>query len=122
MEIKQLLLLQYQGLSNRKIADHLGMSRNTVNGYVSLFKGRDEPLETLLSWSEDQLQSQPKYASKNYLAQSLSHQAYLTSSVTLNQIISLFPAMPKFVKMNGTYLKHLNKLSRINFLLPDFQP
>jgi len=57
MEIKQLLLLHYQGLSNRKIADALGMSRNTVNGYVSLFKARDEPLDTLLSWSEDQLRS-----------------------------------------------------------------
>lgn len=57
MEIKQLLLLVAQGWSNRKIADHLGMSRNTVNGYVTLFKNRTETIEELLTWSEDQLQS-----------------------------------------------------------------
>lgn len=57
MEIKQLLLLVNQGSSNRKIADHLGMSRNTVNGYVTVFKNRTETIEELLTWSEDQLQS-----------------------------------------------------------------
>jgi len=37
MEIKQLLLLQSNGQSNRQIAIQLGMSRNTVNRYIQFF-------------------------------------------------------------------------------------
>jgi len=37
MDIKQIITLKTDGLSNRKIAESLDISRNTVNGYVKLF-------------------------------------------------------------------------------------
>lgn len=37
MELKQLIKLKKDGLSNRKIASLLDVSRNTVNEYVRFF-------------------------------------------------------------------------------------
>jgi len=37
MDLKQLLQLKAKGYSNRQIAEYIGISRNTVNGYVQLF-------------------------------------------------------------------------------------
>ena len=37
-QIKQVLLLHQQGVSNRQIARELGMSKDTVNRYVSQAK------------------------------------------------------------------------------------
>ena len=45
MDLKQLITLKKQGVSNRKAAQLLQLSRNTVNGYVHLFEGL--PLETM---------------------------------------------------------------------------
>ena len=36
MHIKELLQLKAKGYSNRQIAEALGISRNTVNGYLHL--------------------------------------------------------------------------------------
>ncbi len=57
MEIKQLILLHSQKKSNRKIGKILGMSRNTVNSYVSLIKELDEPVEELLTKTDEELSS-----------------------------------------------------------------
>ncbi len=61
----------------------------------------------------------PAGVGKSYLAQALGHQACLNQFSTLYQITSRFLAMLKFAKMDGTYLKHLNKLSRIDLLILD---
>jgi transposase len=55
MEIKQMLLQLTKKVSNRKIAKQLGMSRNTVNEYVTKFKQAGRTMEELLGMSEDQL-------------------------------------------------------------------
>ncbi|MCB0669072.1 MAG: hypothetical protein KDC80_24780 [Saprospiraceae bacterium] len=57
MEIKQLILLHSQKKSNRKIGKILGMSRNTVNSYVSLIKQLGEPVEELLTKTDEELSS-----------------------------------------------------------------
>ena len=38
MDIKQIITLHLDGFSNRKIGETLGISRNTVNTYMRLFK------------------------------------------------------------------------------------
>jgi len=48
MDLKQIITLHKDGLSNRKIGKTLGISRNTVNTYVSLLKSSEHDLEDLL--------------------------------------------------------------------------
>ncbi|MDZ7848662.1 MAG: IS21 family transposase [Owenweeksia sp.] len=47
MDLKQIISLHLDGLSNRKTADLLGINRNTVNEYMQLFKTCGHPLEEL---------------------------------------------------------------------------
>lgn len=37
MDLKQIITLHLEGLSNRKIASMLRISRNTINSYTKLF-------------------------------------------------------------------------------------
>ena len=55
MEIMQIILLHQRKVSNRKIAKRLGMSRNTVNGYMSRIKSLGCALEELSKLSEEKL-------------------------------------------------------------------
>ena len=55
MDIKQILTLQLDGLSNRKIAETLGISRNTVNSCMKLFNGCDYSIEELSGFSNASL-------------------------------------------------------------------
>lgn len=55
MNIKDLIRLKLKGKSNRRIAHELGVSRNTVNEYVSFFDHQDVELAGLLSWSDKDL-------------------------------------------------------------------
>ncbi len=48
MDLKQIITLHLDGLSNRKIGDALGISRNTVNAYMKLFDACDYAIEELL--------------------------------------------------------------------------
>ena len=48
MDLKQIITLHLDGLSNRKIGDALGISRNTVNAYMKLFDACDYTIEELL--------------------------------------------------------------------------
>jgi len=48
MDIKQIIRSHLDGLSNRKIGDTLGISRNTVNSYIKLCKASDYSFEELL--------------------------------------------------------------------------
>lgn len=61
----------------------------------------------------------PAGVGKSYLAQALGHHACLNQISTLYQITSRFLATLKFAKMDGTYLKHLAKLSKIDLLILD---
>ncbi|NJO02899.1 MAG: IS21 family transposase [Bacteroidia bacterium] len=56
MKIKQLLLLKNKGLSNRKIAEEIGIDRNTVNEYVKKLHSSGHILKTLLEKEEKELQ------------------------------------------------------------------
>lgn len=55
MDIKQIITLQLDGLSNRKIADTLGISRNTVNSYMKLFNACDYSIEELFGFDNASL-------------------------------------------------------------------
>jgi len=55
MDLRQLIHLKIKGWSNRKIAQHLAVSRNTVNTYVKVFEQRGEDLSDLLHLSDAEL-------------------------------------------------------------------
>ena len=48
MDIKQIITLHLDGLSNRRIGHTLGISRNTVNTYMKLINACDHSTEELL--------------------------------------------------------------------------
>src|SRR5690554_4374659 len=56
MDLKQILTLYKDGLSNRKIAETLGISRNTVNSYVKRFKGSKYGIDELLGFDNSKLE------------------------------------------------------------------
>ena len=45
MDLKQIITLHLDGVSNRKIGSILGISRNTVNTYMQLFAASDYSFE-----------------------------------------------------------------------------
>lgn len=57
MNLKDLIRLKSKGLSNRKTAIELGISRNTVNEYVSIFESYNLSFSKLLGWSAQDLEA-----------------------------------------------------------------
>ncbi len=57
MDLRQLIQLKHKGLSNRKVAEALGVSRNTVNSYVCAFDTHEFGNQQLEKRSEDSLSS-----------------------------------------------------------------
>ncbi|WP_238354337.1 LuxR C-terminal-related transcriptional regulator [Fulvivirga marina] len=55
MDIKQIITLHLDGLSNRKIGHTLGISRNTVNNYMKLINACDHSAEELLRFDHAEL-------------------------------------------------------------------
>ena len=55
MDLKQIIRLHIDGLSNREISRTLGISRNTINNYIHLFNVCDKGLEDLLLMKEPEL-------------------------------------------------------------------
>ncbi len=55
MDIKQIITLHLDGVSNRKIAETLGIARNTINTYMQLIKACDQPMASLLDYSHQAL-------------------------------------------------------------------
>ena len=55
MDLKQIITLHLDGLSNRKISKTLGVSRNTVNAYMTLFKATEYKLEELKMFDHNKL-------------------------------------------------------------------
>lgn len=56
MDLKQILTLYKDGLSNRRIAGTLGISRNTVNSYIKRFKGSKYGIDELLGFDNNKLE------------------------------------------------------------------
>jgi transposase len=56
MDLKQIITLHLDGLSNRQIGEMLDVSRNTVNSYMKLFKADEHDLDELLQMSNAALQ------------------------------------------------------------------
>lgn len=56
MDLKQILSLHLDGISNRKIGLALSISRNTVNGYLRLFKASNYKLKELLEFDSLKLE------------------------------------------------------------------
>lgn len=52
MDIKQVFSLHADGLSNRKIADILGLSRNTINQYIGWLKASDYTAKELIGMED----------------------------------------------------------------------
>jgi hypothetical protein len=52
MDLKQIIRLNLDSLSNRDIGKTLGISRNTVNQYMNLFTASELPLLELLDMEE----------------------------------------------------------------------
>ncbi len=48
MDLKQIITLHLDGYSNREIGETLGISRNTINGYMRLFKSSELSFKELL--------------------------------------------------------------------------
>lgn len=96
MDLKQIITLHLEGLSNRKIASMLGISRNTINSYTKLFKASEHTLEDLLSFDKDKLDS------------------LFTSHTTIdnkryNELMQYFEEVNKACKHPGfTFLYHYN--------------
>lgn len=55
MDLKQIITLHLNGCSNREIGNTLGVSRNTVNQYITQFKSTEIPLNELLELEEGDL-------------------------------------------------------------------
>ena len=56
-KIKQLMLMHRQGVSNRKIALHLGLDKETVNGYVRKIAANDLSIDEMLNLDDPVLES-----------------------------------------------------------------
>ena len=57
MDLKQIITLHLDSSSNREIAQTLGISRNTVNNYIRLFKVSEYSFKELLSFDIGKLES-----------------------------------------------------------------
>lgn len=57
MDIRQILQLKEQGLSNRKIGTIIGIHRNTINTYVRQFEKSGSSYKSLLALSDQALQA-----------------------------------------------------------------
>lgn len=55
MDLKQIITLHIGGLSNREIGELLGISRNTVNNYMRLFKAGEYNFDELLKMDNHRL-------------------------------------------------------------------
>jgi len=81
MEIKQLIILHSNGLSNRQIATQLSMGRNTVNRYILFFKSLKYNKAELNALSEEELNKIFKKEKKK--------------NSKLKELISYFPGVKK---------------------------
>ena len=87
-----------------------GLNRDVINKLALL---------NFIKKKENIILTGPAGIGKSYIAQALGHHACLEGYRTMYQNTSRFMAVLKFTKMDGTYLKQLNKLNKINLLILD---
>ena len=64
MDLKQIITLHLDGLSNRKIGVLLGISRNTINNYMQLFNASEWSIEELQRFDNSALEDRFPISSK----------------------------------------------------------
>lgn len=94
MDLRQLIQLKLQGSSNRKTAEALKVSRNTVNSYVACFKAYSFTFEELLELSDKDLSE-------------LFPQADYKDSDRYSQLSTQFPYFAKQLTKTGCTLQTL---------------
>lgn len=94
MELRQLIQLKQDGISNRKIAEMLGISRNTVNSYVRTFDEHGLNYQALEELSDGELAG-------------LFPKADYKDSQRYEQLVSYFPTFAKELQKTGCTLQTL---------------
>src|SRR5690606_24982888 len=69
--VKQIIILHEQGLSNRAIAKHCALNKETVNNYIRKLKALDLPARRLLDMDDPELEGKffagnPAYLQDKY--------------------------------------------------------
>jgi len=91
MDLKQLIQLKCKGLSNRQVAEALGISRNTVNSYVKAFGNKELSHEQLEKLTEGELAG-------------LFPQADAKDCGRYEQLVTYFPTFVKELRKTGCTL------------------
>jgi len=87
MDLKQIITLHLDRFSNRKIADTLGISRNTVNTYMRLFKDSDYTFKELLSFDNAGLETLfPSHTTGYFGSISASHFGVIVPVVSVQTV------------------------------------
>lgn len=94
MDLRQLIQLKRKGLSNRKVAKALGVSRNTVNAYVQAFEKHERTYEQLEGLSDGELAG-------------LFPQADAKDGQRYEQLAGYFPTFGKELRKTGCTLQTL---------------
>ena len=94
MDLRQLIQLKRKGLSNRKVAEALGVSRNTVNTYVQAFEKHELSYDQLEGLSDGELAG-------------LFPQADAKDGQRYEQLAGYFPMFSKELRKTGCTLQVL---------------
>jgi len=98
MYLKELFQLKAKGYSNRRAGEALGISRNTVNEYVQLFRKSGRSFEELSRWGLAQIKK---------LEEELSAKPALAASDRHEQLKALAPFYLQELKRPGCTYQHL---------------
>lgn len=92
-KVRQILKLSSKGIGKKKIAQRLGISRNTVKMYLKLFYDLKQPMEALLRLSDHELDEQFHPPRESF------------SSVKMEQLHCFFPELERQLRRRGMTLK-----------------
>ena len=85
-QIKQMLLLKKQGVSNRKIATAVGMNKETVNNYMKKVNADSLSIDELLKLEDPELEYRLKGGNPAYTDERFEKfKEYIFKDVTLNE-------------------------------------
>ena len=100
MDLKLIITLHLDGYSNRNIGFSLGISRNTVNTYMRLFKGSGYTFKELLSFDNARLEV--LFSSRTAI-----------HNVRYDELMRYFEGMNKARNHSGfTFLYHYNEYAQ----------